>query len=143
MSSSPLSSSSVGKRILSQPFCFCEAGATLRYSNIPRNPEQPFLSYPKYNNEGLSYCKFFKWVDSTLDIEQEIQEIKNELLRKEEQLKMDKIEFQKRANAIKKMLSNILEEVRKQDAENRRKRTPLNLYCAMAIVVSRYFLLSK
>ncbi|XP_042965279.1 uncharacterized protein LOC122299220 [Carya illinoinensis] len=143
MLSSPSSSSSIGKRTSSQPSCFCEVEATLRYSNTPRNPGRPFLGCSKYNNEGLPYCKFFKWADGALDVEQEIEDIKQYLLRKEEELRMDKIEFRKRADAMEKMLANILEEVRKQDAQNRRRRTLLNLYWAVAIVVSCYFLLSK
>ncbi|XP_042978138.1 uncharacterized protein LOC122308924 [Carya illinoinensis] len=157
MSSPSTSSTSFGKCTVSQPLCFCEVEATLRYSNTPRNPGCPFFGCPKYNNEGLPFCKFFKWVDGTLDIEQEVHQIKIELLRKDEELKrilddfqQREIKFRKRADAIEKMLSNILEEVQKKDlvllkqeAENRRSRTLLHLYWAVAIVVSCYILLSN
>ena len=92
-----------------------------------------------------------------MDIEQEVHQIKIELLRKDEELKrilddfqQREIKFRKRADAIEKMLSNILEEVQKKDlvllkqeAENRRSRTLLHLYWAVAIVVSCYILLSN
>ncbi|KAG7986985.1 hypothetical protein I3843_03G110000 [Carya illinoinensis] len=93
MLSSLSSSSSIGKHTSSQLSCFYEVEVTLRYSNTPRNPGRPFLGCPKYNNEGLPYCKFFKWADGALDVEQEIEDIKQYLLRKEEELRMDKIEF--------------------------------------------------
>ncbi|XP_042966840.1 uncharacterized protein LOC122300336 [Carya illinoinensis] len=136
---------------------YLEVEVTLRYSNTPRNPGRPFLGCAKYNNEGLPFCKFFKRVDRTLDVEQELHQIKNELLRKDEELKrilddlqQRELKFQKRADAIEKMLSNILEEVKKkellllkQEAENRRSRLLLHKLWVVAIVVICYNLLSK
>ncbi|XP_042980167.1 cytochrome P450 89A2-like [Carya illinoinensis] len=102
---------------------------TVDGEGVDLSEKEEFLVVMK--NPGLPFCKFFKWVDGTLDIEQELHQIKNELLRKDEELKrilddiqQREIKFRKRADAIEKLLSNILEEVQKelvllkQEAEN-------------------------
>ncbi|KAF5449885.1 hypothetical protein F2P56_030286, partial [Juglans regia] len=136
------SSSSVGKRSMGQPLCFCEVEAQVRYSSTTRNPGRPFLGCPKYNTKD-EYKK------------SDLREIHNELLRTKKELKKilddiekSKIDLCKRADEIemKEMeLSHRNEEVVNKEmalvvreAELRRSRTLLRVYWAFTFVVACY-----
>ncbi|XP_035545098.1 uncharacterized protein LOC118348188 [Juglans regia] len=106
-SSSSMSSSSFAKRTLGQAHCFCKVDATLRYSCTPRNPERPFLGCPKYNTEGLPYCKFFKWADSNQEIEFHLQERNNDLLRREKEVEKMLDDVEKMKTELRKRVDEI------------------------------------
>ncbi|XP_018854314.2 uncharacterized protein LOC109016347 [Juglans regia] len=151
--SSSMSSSLFPKRTLGQTHCFCKVDATLKYSSTRRNPGRPFLGCPKYNTEGLPYCKFFKWADGNEEIEFRLQERNNELLRKENELEkmMDdvektKTELRKRVDEIEKrelVVSNREKELLEQQTEMRRGRILLRLYWGFLFVVVCYLVLFK
>ncbi|KAG6675638.1 hypothetical protein I3842_15G113000 [Carya illinoinensis] len=63
-SSSSMSSSSFAKRTMGHPLCCYGVKATLKFSTTAKNPGRPFLGCPKYNTEGLPFCKFLQWADS-------------------------------------------------------------------------------
>ncbi|KAG6724283.1 hypothetical protein I3842_03G252900 [Carya illinoinensis] len=87
-SSTTTSSSSFAKQNLPHPLCFCEIEAQLRFSNTQNNSGRPFLSCPKYNKEGLPYCKYFKWVEGHEYKMADRPETDAEFCSKEKELKM-------------------------------------------------------
>ncbi|XP_041018570.1 uncharacterized protein LOC121260682 [Juglans microcarpa x Juglans regia] len=147
-------SSSVGKRTLASPLCFCDVEANLRYSNTKANPGRPFLGCPKYNMKGLPHCNYFKWADSEQNIE--VEERKNEVSRKtEEELEKrlsdieNKVtELLKIVDDIKKIemvLYSIYEEVRKnelvlleREVALRHSRTLSRMYFGVFVVIFCY-----
>ncbi|KAF5464142.1 hypothetical protein F2P56_014245 [Juglans regia] len=145
-----MSSSSSSLSSSSQPLCYCVLEATLKYSNTRRNPGRPFLGCPKYNKEGLPYCTFFKWVDSTEENGLKLRERNVELLRKEKQFMKILDDIEKMKNDIEKMKIEVLKSVdeikkremlvRDQEAEIRRSRTLLRVYWVFSVVVSCYLL---
>ncbi|KAF5443903.1 hypothetical protein F2P56_036423 [Juglans regia] len=151
MSSSTLSSSSSGKRTC-QSLCFCDLQATLRYSNTPRNPRRPFFGCPNYNTKGLPYCKFFKWADGDQYMQLELQERKNELLRKEKEVDERLRDIEKREIKLRKREDEIEKREMVQDGRDEeflkkelmlfekeagltRSRTLLRLSWAVVVVV--------
>ncbi|KAG6636331.1 hypothetical protein CIPAW_11G103900 [Carya illinoinensis] len=157
-SSSSMSSAYVVNPTLSTPVCFCDVEATVRYSNTSTNTGRAFLGCRKYNTKGLPYCKYFKWIDSQ-DIDQDLLERKNDLLRKEayldkilDDIQKREIQFRKMADEIEKRqieLTNINEEIVKnisillqQQADLRRSHTLSSLFWAFVIVLLCYLLLA-
>ncbi|KAF5468060.1 hypothetical protein F2P56_003224 [Juglans regia] len=157
MSSSSLSSSSVGKRTAAKPLCFCDVEANLRYSNTKANPGRPFLGCSKYNTKGLPHCNYFKWVDSEQDIK--LEERKNLVSRKTEEELQKRLsdienkvtELLKIVDDIKKIelvLYSISEEIRKKEsvllereAALRRSRMLSRLYFGVFVIIFCYLYL--
>ncbi|XP_040986350.1 uncharacterized protein LOC121234474 [Juglans microcarpa x Juglans regia] len=155
-----MSSSSFAKRTLGQAHCFCKVDATLRYSSTPRNPGRPFLGCPKYNTEGLPYCKFFKWADSNQEIELHLQERNNDLLRREKEVEKTlddvekmKTELRKRVDEIEKkelvvlnreiVVSTREKVLLEQETVMRRGRTLHRVFWAFLFVVAFYLVVYK
>ncbi|KAG6620286.1 hypothetical protein I3842_Q071200 [Carya illinoinensis] len=134
MSASSISSASSTK-------CYCEVEATMRYANTARNPGRPFLGCPKYNTQGLPYCKFFKWVDRDQMGELELREMTIQaLLRKLKELEKKLLDVEKREIE----LEGRVVEIENKEAEIRLRRTqlPLSVW-AFAFFVAFYLVVSK
>jgi len=71
-SSLPVSVVYKGKRVR----CECGLNATIRVSSIDTNPRRLFFSCPRFwikvDNEEISHCPFFKWVDNVIVEEDKI-----------------------------------------------------------------------
>ncbi|XP_042968998.1 uncharacterized protein LOC122301669 [Carya illinoinensis] len=155
-SSTTTSSSSFAKQKRGHPLCFCEIEAQLRYSNTQHNPGRPFLGCPKYNKEGLPYCKYFKWVEGDEYPLSDPSETHTEFSSREKELKkklvdIEKIilDLRKKVDEFEVILSNRNEELLKElvavvhEAEMRRSRTLLRGFWALAFVVAYYLVLHK
>ncbi|XP_042947572.1 uncharacterized protein LOC122280660 [Carya illinoinensis] len=149
-------SSSFSKENLGHPLCFCEIEAQLRFSNTQNNPGRPFLSCPKYNKEGLPYCKYFKWVEGHEYKMSDRPENDTKFCCKEKELKMlvndiEKlvIDLRKRVDEFEFVLSNRNEELLKElvavvrEAEVRRARTLVRGFWALAFVVAYFLVVHK
>ncbi|XP_042959489.1 uncharacterized protein LOC122305777 [Carya illinoinensis] len=136
-SSSSMSSSSFAKRTTGQPLCCCGVKATLKFSTTAKNPGRPFLGCPKYNTEGLPFCKFFQWADHHQVTELQLQERINDLLQREKDLSKIVDLLEKRENDLRRMVDHLEKELLRQTQEPDMKREhKLGKHlCGIALVV--------
>ncbi|KAG2663460.1 hypothetical protein I3760_16G030300 [Carya illinoinensis] len=124
VSSEYSSSSLVTHTLRNNPMCTCGSPASLRTSNMPRNPGRSFFGCSKYNSQGLPHCNYFKWADSDSchEREKELVKLKIEMLRKEEELHLAQAKAQQIAKEVRRREEEVQrreEDVRRRDEEVR------------------------
>ncbi|XP_042962579.1 uncharacterized protein LOC122296848 [Carya illinoinensis] len=102
---------------MGHPLCCYVVKATLKFSTTAKNPGRPFLGCPKYNTEGLPFCKFLQWADSNQVTELHLQERINDLLQREKDLSKIVDLLKKRKIDLRKMVDQLEKELLRQTQE--------------------------
>ncbi|XP_042944842.1 uncharacterized protein LOC122278726 [Carya illinoinensis] len=137
-SSSSMSYSSFVTRTTAQPLCCCGVKATLKYSTTTKYPGRPFLGCPKYNIEGLPFCKFFQWADSNQVTELQLQERIMLLLQREKDLEKIVHLLEKREIDLWKIVDQLENELVRHTEDGdiqRERKLSSTLFSGFALVV--------